>query len=132
MQAAVAGGAGVSGREIAVDHPADLSPAGPHHPEPCVLQLPGAGAAKRIGPLPGADRAALGVGRNQTGPESAADRDHRGIRQALCHPQPVPGGLREGFPGRRGGAAADHPGTMNPTRNPDGSAKTPCQSCSVP
>jgi hypothetical protein len=44
----------------------------------------------------------------------------------------VSGGGWKDFPSCRGGAAADHPGTMNPTRNPDGSAKTPCQSCSVP
>ena len=28
--------------------------------------------------------------------------------------------------------ASDQPGTMNHTRKPYGSAKTPCQSCSVP
>ena len=36
------------------------------------------------------------------------------------------------FPSRRGGAAADNPGTMSRTRNPNGSAKTQCQSRSVP
>jgi hypothetical protein len=38
----------------------------------------------------------------------------------------VSGRLLQDFPSRRGCAAADHPGTMNPTPNPDGSAKAPC------
>jgi hypothetical protein len=62
--------------------------------------------------------------RGQTGSESASDRDHRGIRKTLCHPQPVPRGLWQSLPGWRGGAAAPDTGAMSGIRKPYGSAKT--------
>ena len=61
----MAGGAGVSGCEITSGNPADLPSKRGQHLRPCVLQLPGTGAAKRARTASGCRGPPAGVGRDQ-------------------------------------------------------------------